>query len=220
MSTVKNATGKNVYFTEQYTDVNGDFNGDLGWHMENVVTGSLNNWSKCVLEWNLATDASHGPHTPGGCTDCLGALTINNATSYDRNVSYYIIAHLSKFIQAGAKRIGVTTNSGKLFVSAFKNPDSTLAIVAFNYWGGVNDTETIQLVVGTQKIDYSISPRTAVTFVVNNSGTVGIKSVQEKSERKLIRVLDFMGRTTEFKLYTPLILQYSDGSSERVIQVK
>ena len=41
LSTVRNATGKNVYFTEQYTDVNGDFNGDLGWHMENVVIGSL-----------------------------------------------------------------------------------------------------------------------------------------------------------------------------------
>ena len=78
LSTVRNATGKNVYFTEQYTDVNGDFNGELGWHMENVVIGSLNNWSKCVLEWNLATDASHGPHTPGGCTECLGALTITN----------------------------------------------------------------------------------------------------------------------------------------------
>ena len=50
LSQVRNLTGKNVYFTEQYTNVFGDFDGDLGWHMENVVTGSLNNGSKCVLE--------------------------------------------------------------------------------------------------------------------------------------------------------------------------
>ena len=166
LTTVKESTGKNVYFTEQYTDVNGDFNGDMGWHMENVLIGSLNNWSKCVLEWNLATDSSFGPHTPFGCSACLGALTIQSATQYDTNVSYYIVGHASKFIKPGAVRVDVTTSSPQLFVTGFKNPDNTLAILAYNHWGGVDDAVDIQLVIGAQKIDFTIPPRSAVTFSV------------------------------------------------------
>ena len=39
LSQLSNLT-ENVYFTEQYTNVFYDFDGDLGWYMENVVTGS------------------------------------------------------------------------------------------------------------------------------------------------------------------------------------
>ena len=189
MTTVKEATGKNVYFTEQYTDANGDFNEDLGWHMENVLIGSLNNWSKCVLEWNLATDSSYGPHTPFGCSECQGALTIQSETQYDANVSYYIIGHASKFIMPDAVRIDVTTSSSQLLVTGFKNPDNTLAILVYNYWGGMDDAEDIQLVIGSQKVDFTIPPRSVVTFSVSQAiqnsciedldsdGVVGISDV-------------------------------------------
>lgn len=220
MSTVQNATGKNVYFTEQYTDINGDFNGDMGWHMENVVTGSLNNGSKCVMEWNLATDASYGPRTPGGCSVCLGALTIQSPSSYTTNVSYYIIGQVSKFVQPGAKKIDVSTNSTQLFVTAFKNPDNSLAILAYNYWGGVNDTENIQLVIGNQKVDFSIPPRTAVTFVVNNSGTVALSPIESLKQKKIVRIIDFLGRESELKPNIPLIIIYDDGSFNKIIQLK
>ena len=177
LTTVKEATGKNVYFTEQYTDVNGDFDGDMGWHMENVLIGSLNNWSKCVLEWNLATDSSYGPHTQFGCSDCLGALTIQSETQYDTNVSYYIVGHASKFIQPDAVRINVTSSSSKLLVTGFKNPDNTLAILAYNFWGGLDDAEEIELVIGSQKMDFTIPPRSIVTFSVSNSDEVFVQEV-------------------------------------------
>ena len=57
---------KNLYFTEQYTSSTGSFAGDLQWHITNVIIGAMNNWSRNALEWNLAADASYGPHTPGG----------------------------------------------------------------------------------------------------------------------------------------------------------
>jgi glucosylceramidase len=57
-----------------------------------------------VVEWNLASDPEFRPHTDGGCTECLGALTIGDSVS--RNVSYYIIAHASKFVRPGSFRIG------------------------------------------------------------------------------------------------------------------
>ncbi|MDQ6904372.1 MAG: glucosylceramidase, partial [Bacteroidota bacterium] len=79
--------GKAVYFTEQWTSSTGDFGGDLKWHEKNVIIGSMRNWSRVALEWNLANDPTYNPHTPGGCTQCKGALTIG--TSVTRNVGYY-----------------------------------------------------------------------------------------------------------------------------------
>ncbi|RZK86980.1 MAG: glucosylceramidase, partial [Hymenobacter sp.] len=67
---------KNVYFTEQYVNAPGDLAGDLKYHVDNLEVGAVRNWSRNVLEWNLASDASYRPFTPGGCSTCLGAVTI------------------------------------------------------------------------------------------------------------------------------------------------
>lgn len=120
LTTVHSATGKNVYFTEQYTGSTGSFLGDLGWHMQNVMIGGTNNWAKVALEWNLATDANFGPHTNGGCTSCLGAVTVGNG-AYTRNVSYYIVAHMSKFIRPGAVHVSTSSGSSTLFATGFVN---------------------------------------------------------------------------------------------------
>ncbi len=120
---------KNIYFTEQYTASSGSFNGDLSWHVNNLIIGATRNWSRNVLEWNLASDPNLGPHTSGGCTTCLGALTIG--TSVTRNVSYYIIAHASKFVRPGAVRIASDTQTSLPNV-AFKNIDGTKVLIVLN----------------------------------------------------------------------------------------
>lgn len=122
LSTVHNAyPTKNLYFTEQYTGTSGTFDGDLKWHLKNVIIGSMRNWSKVAMEWNLANDANFGPYTPGGCSTCKGALTINGTDNFNRNVGYYIIAHASKFVPAGSIRIG-SNQSANLNTVAFKTP--------------------------------------------------------------------------------------------------
>jgi glucosylceramidase len=131
LSTVHNAfPNKNIYFTEQYTSSTGSFDGDLKWHLKNVIIGSMRNWSKTALEWNLANNASFGPNTPGGCTTCKGALTVNN-DNFSRNVGYYIIAHASKFIPAGSVRIS-STLSGNLNNIAFKTPNGKKVLLVEN----------------------------------------------------------------------------------------
>ena len=71
---------KNIYFTEQATFGTGSFSGDLSWHVNNLIVGAIRNWSRNVIEWNLASDPNYGPHTTGGCTTCQGAITVNNNT--------------------------------------------------------------------------------------------------------------------------------------------
>ncbi len=121
---------KHLYFTEQYTASNGNFGGDLNWHLQNVVIGTMRNWSRTAFEWNLANDASFGPHTEGGCTTCKGGLTIGNQT-ITRNVAYYIIAHASKFVPPGSVRIG-SNIVGSLQNVAFQTPDGKKVLIVEN----------------------------------------------------------------------------------------
>jgi glucosylceramidase len=135
LSTVRSAhPNKNLYFTEQYTASNGSFGGDLKWHLRNVIIGSMRNWSRTALEWNLANNSAFGPHTTGGCNTCKGAITINNNTSYTRNVGYYIIAHASKFVPPGSVRI-TSGNNGNVYNVAFKTPAGKKVLIVENDGG-------------------------------------------------------------------------------------
>jgi glucosylceramidase len=131
LSTVYNAhPDKAIYFTEQFTSSNGNFGGDLKWHFKNVVIGSMRNWSRNVLEWNLANDATFGPHTIGGCTECKGAVTVVGS-SITRNVAYYIIAQASRFVPPGSVRIASNLLTDLPNV-AFKTPSGKKVLIVLN----------------------------------------------------------------------------------------
>lgn len=135
LTQVRNAhPDRNLYFTEQYTASNGDFAGDLRWHSANVVIGSMRNYSRVALEWNLANNASYGPHTPGGCTVCKGAVTISGTVT--RNVAYYIIAHASKFVRPGSQRVH-TDITGSLQNVAFVTPQGKKVLLVVNDGGSI-----------------------------------------------------------------------------------
>lgn len=130
LSTVHNAYPfKNVYFTEQWVGGPSNFGVDMKWWVQNIVIGATRNWSKNVIAWNLASDPSYDPHTPGGCSTCEGALTINN--SYTRNVAYYFIAHASKFVPAGSVRIASNILTDLPNV-AFITPEGKKVLIVLN----------------------------------------------------------------------------------------
>lgn len=134
LTAVHNAyPAKNIYFTEQWVGGPGNFNGDMVWHTNNLIIGATRNWSRNVLEWNLAADPQYKPYTPGGCSTCLGALTIGG-TAVTRNVSYYIIAHASKFVRPGSVRIASNSATGLPNV-AFKTPDGKKVLIVLNNSG-------------------------------------------------------------------------------------
>ena len=120
---------RSVYFTEQWTSARGQFGGDVAWAVKNLVIGASRNWSKNVLQWNLANDDNFGPHTEGGCTECLGAVTIGNEIK--RNPAYYIIAHASKFVRPNSVRIA--SNMVKSLPNvAFLTPEGQKVVIVLN----------------------------------------------------------------------------------------
>ncbi|PXV59281.1 glucosylceramidase [Dysgonomonas alginatilytica] len=103
--------------------------------MENVGLGTVNNWCKGVIVWNLMLDSDRGPWRELGCKTCYGAVDIDRADfkTITRNSHYYIIGHLSAFVKPGAVRIDGNNQSAEgIIYAAFENTDGTYALVLLN----------------------------------------------------------------------------------------
>ena len=161
LSTVRNAhPDRNIYFTEQYTASTGNFGGDLAWHIRNLIIGAPRNWSRNVLEWNLANDASFGPHTEGGCTTCKGALTVNG-NIITRNVAYYIIAHASKFVPAGSIRV-MTNSDSYIRNVAYLRPDGRKVLIVLN---DSNATQQFNISFKSNRLTSTLDAGAVATYI-------------------------------------------------------
>ena len=147
---------KDVYFTEQWTGYKGDFTGDFMWHVKNVILGAVNNHAKTAIEWNLANDPTYGPHTPGGCTECLGALTISGQDIV-RNQSYYIIMQAARFVPTGSVRLGISAPEG-IQAAAFKRPDGKIVILIQNEGAKRN--------ISLDRLNFEVAAASVLTIVL------------------------------------------------------
>jgi glucosylceramidase len=150
---------KHIYFTEQWVGGPGNFPEDLKWHVSALIIGASRNWSRNVLEWNLAADPAYGPHTVGGCVSCLGALTITQ--NIKRNVAYYVIGHASKFVRPGAVRIGSNIPSG-LDNVAFKTTDGKKVLIVTN---NNSQPQSFNIKDGKRTVHANLPSGAVATFV-------------------------------------------------------
>lgn len=151
---------KHLYFTEQWIGAPGNFSSDLKWHVGTLIIGGTRNWSRNVLEWNLAADPNQDPHTPGGCTECLGAVTIAGET-VTRNPAYYILAHAAKFVRPGSVRIGSSV-PGSLLNVAFLRPDGKKVAIVLN---NGDQQQVFKIKDGTKEIVSLLKPGSVGTYV-------------------------------------------------------
>ncbi len=151
---------KNLYFTEYWVGAPGNFASDFPWHIKNLIIGGPNNWCRNVLEWNLASDPTQSIHTPGGCSQCLGAVTMSG-NAVIRNPAYYILAHAAKFVRPGSVRIN---SIGPITLPnvAFERPDGKLVLVVLN---DRQVGQTFTIVSGSTTIAARLNPGSAGTYV-------------------------------------------------------
>ena len=155
---------RGLYFTEQWTSSEGHFDGDLRWHLKNIVIGAPANWSRTALEWNLASDETFGPHTPGGCTQCLGALTIDSRNgSITRNVAYYIVGHASRFVEPGSVRIASSVSGAAALPNvAYRTPSGRHVLLVLN---DGTATQRFDLAFRGQSISHALGAGAVATYV-------------------------------------------------------
>jgi glucosylceramidase len=154
---------KGIYFTEiTGGDFAPNFADNLVWGTRNIIIGNLRNWGRTALYWNLALDENSGPHL-NGCDDCRGVVTIDSGTgNFEFNEEYYTLAHASKFIQQGARRIDSDSLDNVVETVAFQNPSGSRVLVALN---PSQITRTIRIVENGQHASYSMPAQSVATFV-------------------------------------------------------
>jgi glucosylceramidase len=143
-----------------------------------IVIASMRDWASTVALWNLALDPRGGPvQVPNtGCPGCVGLATIDEATgSVVLRRSYYQLGQASAFVSPGAQRIksghfvsyvyprsGVNVVTPGLDDVAFKNPDGSIVLVAYN-----NSSAPVPFAVAWsgRSFSYALPAQATVTFV-------------------------------------------------------
>jgi len=154
---------KNIYFTEQWVGANSEFDDSLMWHIEHLIIGAPRHWARNVLEWNLSSDAKLRPFTKGGCSLCLGALTIDGQ-KVKRNVAYYIIAHATKVVPSGSVRIDSVSTQDIRHV-AYLRPDGRYALIVQNLTMDAKGFN-LQLKGALQPYSVQLPPRTVLSLLL------------------------------------------------------
>ena len=127
-----------IFFSEASIGTwNYDYSKCLVNDFASIFIGTMNRGGRGVTLWNLILDDKGAPNRPGGCRTCFGAIEISSKDySYDslnRKSHYYNIVHCSKVVKQDAFRVATQGSLPEgVQMTAFVNPDSSLAVVAVN----------------------------------------------------------------------------------------
>lgn len=133
--------------------------------MREIALGTVNNWCRGVIVWNLMLDFDRGPNRPLGCRTCFGSVDIdhNDYKTIVRNSHYYVIGHMSAVVKPGAVRIGSGgLEADGIMYAAFENVDGRLAFVLVNETA--ND-KTLAVSNGKNQFEFTVPARAVVSFI-------------------------------------------------------
>jgi glucosylceramidase len=157
--------GKRVFFTEcSGTDSTNTFADTLEWHAENLVVRNMRSGGETTITWNLALDENGGPHQ-GHCSNrCNGVVEIAGG-KVTRGAEYYVLGHLTKFVKAGATRIGSTSQgSGGVQNVVYQNQDGSRAGYVVN---AAATAQKFSITDGGRSLSYTLPAGAVATFVWN-----------------------------------------------------
>jgi glucosylceramidase len=127
------------------------------------IIGCLNNWVDGWVDWNMVLDKQGGPNWAKNW--CVAPVIVDpDRDEVYFTPLYYTLAHFSRFIRPGAKRIGFENADKELMVTAAQNPDGTIAVVVFN---PTENAKGIKLMANGETVDFSISAKALQTIVLD-----------------------------------------------------
>ena len=128
------------------------------------IIGCLNNWVDGWVDWNMVLDTKGGPNWFENW--CVAPIIVDpEKDEVYLTPLYYTMAHFSKFIRPGAKRIGFENSDESLMVTAAKNKDGSIAIVVFN---DEDTSKNFTLSLYEKTIDISINEKAIQTIIIPN----------------------------------------------------
>jgi glucosylceramidase len=127
------------------------------------IIGCLNNWVDGWIDWNMVLDRQGGPNWFKNW--CVAPIIVDpDADEVYFTPIYYTMAHFSKYIRPGAKRIGLELSDKSLLATAAQNPDGSIAVVLLNQ--GL-ESKNIKIKLGEMESDIAISAQAIQTIIVS-----------------------------------------------------
>lgn len=128
------------------------------------IIGCMNNWVDGWVDWNMVLDRQGGPNWFKNW--CVAPVIVDpEEDEVYFTPLYYTMAHFSKYIRPGAKRIGFESTDRALQVSAAQNPDNSIAAIVFN---PSEEVQVFELTLGEANKVISISPQAIQTIIIKN----------------------------------------------------
>ena len=156
---------RNLIFTEgcvEKFDMNRIHDWSIGERYGFSMVNDFNSGTVAWTDWNILLDENGGPNHVGNfCFAPVHADTKTGKLIYTN--AYYYLGHFSKFIKAGAKRIGAASSRDKLATTAFINPDGKLVVVVLNL---SNDEVAYKLWLQGNATSVTSLPHSIATLVI------------------------------------------------------
>lgn len=95
------------------------------------MIGNLNHGMVAFYDWNILLDENGGPNHVKNFCDAPYLFDTKEKHLIERKILKYYW-HFAHFIKSGAVRIAHTVYTEKLEVTAWKNPDNTIAVIILN----------------------------------------------------------------------------------------
>lgn len=129
------------------------------------IIGSLNNWMDGWIDWNMVLDKQGGPNWFENW--CVAPVIVDpEADEVYFTPLYYTLAHFSRFIRPGARRIGFTHLDSEMMVTAAKNPDGSIVVLIFN---PSKEPQNLRLNVKNEIVNLGINAKALQTIVIADS---------------------------------------------------
>jgi len=127
------------------------------------IIGCMNNWVDGWVDWNMVLDRQGGPNWFKNW--CVAPVIVDpDQDEVYFTPLYYTMAHFSKYIRPGAKRIDFESTDKDLQVSAATNPDGSHIVIIFN---PSEEEKVFELSMKEAQQVVSISPQALQTIVLN-----------------------------------------------------
>jgi glucosylceramidase len=158
------------FLTECTGVLGGDRGADFAGWIGNYILRPIRAGATGALAWNLCLDEKGGPHH-GGCATCRGLLTTDFSgagPALRENPEMTALAHLSRFVEPGARRIELKEHfAGDLVAAAFLNPDGRVGLTV---WNSGKARSGFRVDRGCQGFSYALAANSAATFVWQEAG--------------------------------------------------
>jgi len=151
-----------MYFTEGSTDYNDPHYEDDWTKWSSTYTDVLNNGCRSAAAWNVATDEHGKPNI--GPYPCGGIVIINAHTQeVIRSGQYWALAHFSRLMKRGARRVESQSEATTLGHVAVENPGGQKVLVLTN----TGSARTIGIYQGLKSAVVPMKENSIATLVWN-----------------------------------------------------